>query len=194
MSKAIELFKQDGSPSGVFYCSECRAVFGTKDAAILCHGERVCSCGGKITGRYQAKCDSCQGKEWKAEEAVREQDRFEKAQKIAESDYYGDMVSDGDKFYDSVEEAIDGYLVGQEPEYVWACKNIGVPLATTESLYENLLENMWEEADVNDLNGVDELEDAVTAFNEANKSIHVYHPDYSKAILISKRKNEEETE
>jgi hypothetical protein len=84
--------------------------------------------------------------------------------------------------------------VGQEPEYVWACKNIGVPLATTESLYENLLENMWEEADVNDLNGVDELEDAVTAFNEANKSIHVYHPDYSKAILISKRKNEEETE
>jgi hypothetical protein len=94
------------------------------------------------------------------------------------------MVYDNDKFYTEIEDAIDPYLPGQEPEYVWACTDVGVPRATTESLYENLIENMWEDADVSDLNGVEELEAAMTAFNEANKGIHVYQTDYTTAILV----------
>jgi hypothetical protein len=31
VSEAIELYKQDGSTAGIFYCSECRVVYRTKD-------------------------------------------------------------------------------------------------------------------------------------------------------------------
>ena len=54
------------------------------------------------------------------------------------------------------------------PAYAWACRDIGVRLATTESMIESILDEMWEDADENALNGVEELEAAVCAFNEAN--------------------------
>ena len=52
-----------------------------------------------------------------------------------------------------------------------AAVDIGVVKATTENFYQNMLgENMWEDIDVSDLYGVDELETAVTAFNEATRT------------------------
>ena len=185
---AIELYKQDGSASGVFFCESCRIVYANIDDAEWCHGERLCACGKKITQGYRIKtCSDCESKVWKEKEHQKEAALFEAAKKIPASEYSGGMVyGHDDHYYESVEEAIDQYLEGQEPEYVWACKDTGVVKASTESLCENMLENMWEDADVSDLNGVDELEAAVTAFNEANKSISVWHPDYSTAILVGK--------
>lgn len=189
MSKAIELYKQDGKPAGVYFCEECRAVYATQEQANYCHGDRLCACGEKIELNYHKTCNKCQTKEWREKEEKAEAERFEKATKIAESDYTGEMVyGHDDHYYEEVNDAIDQYLEGQEPEYVWACKNVGVPRVSTESLYENLLENMWEDADVSDLYGVDELEAAVTAFNEANKCISVWQPDYSIAILVEKER------
>jgi hypothetical protein len=183
MSSAIGLYKQDGTAACAFYCSECRAIFQTEEEAANCHSERLCACGGKLE-RFYATCASCRDKEWREKEAVKERERFAAAAKITEAEYGEGMVYHADNYYESVEDAIDGYLEGQEPEYVWACKDIGVIGATTESLYENMLDNMWDDADVYDLNGVNELEAAVTAFNEANKNISVWEPDYSTAILV----------
>ena len=191
MSEAIELYKklEDGSvaPTGIFYCSECRVVFKTKEEAENCHGERLCACGKKIERRFYGECDDCRWKIEKEKAVARERERFEKATKITATEYKGEKIFADDEYYDEIECYLDAFEEGQEPEYVWACKDIGVPLASTESLYENLLEGMWDDADVNDLNGVDELEAAVKAFNEANRDIHVYEPDYSTAILVEKR-------
>lgn len=191
MSEAIELFKKlpDGgyTATGVFYCSVCRAVFPNHEQAAICHGDRLCACGKKIERPFYSLCNDCEWEKQKKDASARERERFEKATKITEADYKGEMVFLDDKYFDEVESAIDGYLPGQEPEYVWACKNQGVPLANAESIYENLLEHMWEEAEVSDLNGVGELEAAVKAFNEANRSIQVFVPDYSTAILVEKR-------
>lgn len=192
MSEAIELYKKsdagDTVPCGIFYCSECRSVYKTEAEACKCHGERLCECGEKIEQHYRSKCNACDSKEWHQKSAAAEFARYEKATKITYAEYKGSMIYDADKYYEDLESALDGYDDGQEPEYVWACKNIGVTKATTESLYENMLENMGEDADVYDLNGVDELEAAVTAFNEANKSISVWEPDYSTAILVPESK------
>ena len=187
---AIELYKEDGKAAGVFFCSDCRAVFADKEQAENCHGERICSCGNKIEQRYRHLCSDCDRREWKEKERIKEAERFEKAAKVPAAEYKGGMVYGPDeKYYEEIEDAIDQYLEGQEPEYVWACKDIGVIKATTESLYENMLENMWEDADVHDLNGLDELESAVVAFNEANKNISVWQPDYTTAVIITKRKS-----
>jgi hypothetical protein len=185
---AIELFKADGTTAGIFYCSECKVVARTKEEADFCHGERLCACGKTIKryGSYKV-CEECEHKEWVLKESKKEWDRFEKATKITEAEYTGDHVLDGDEFY----EAIDRYEEGQEPEYVWACKTHGLPTVDLEDVTCNLLDNMWEDAGTSDLNGLEELEAALTEFNKANESIQLWEPDYSTAILVSPRKEEE---
>ena len=190
---AIELFKADGTTAGIFYCSECKVVARTKEEADFCHGERLCSsCKNpfKRYGSYKV-CEECERKEWTLKESKKEWDRFEKATKISEAEYTGDHVLDGDEFYDSVDDAIDRYSEGQEPEYVWACKTHSLPYVELEDVTCNLLDNMWEDADTSDLNGLEELEAALVAFNKANESIQLWEPDYSTAILVSPKKEEE---
>ena len=187
---AIELYKklEDGTMKacGIFYCSECRLVYNTEDEANWCHGNHLCACGNKVTQSYRRICDECQSKEWREQESNRETERFEKATKIHESEYRGDHVYDNDQFYDCVEDAIDGYAKGQKPEYVWACKEVSLPRADLEDVTSNLLDSMWEDADTSDLNGVEELESALEAFNKDNESIQMWNVDYSTAILVEK--------
>jgi hypothetical protein len=184
MSEAIELYKQDGTTAGIFYCSECRIVHKTKDEAEWCHGERLCSCGKKVTqGYYQRQCSECDSREWEEKERKKEAERFEAATKINWADYKGEHVYLGDEYYDSVEDAIDQYLEGQEPEYVWGCREHRLPKVDLDDVLCNLIDSMWDDADTSDLNGIEELEAAITAFNKANESIQMWEVDYSLAVL-----------
>jgi hypothetical protein len=183
-SEAIELYRQDGTATGVFYCSQCRAVFPNQEQAQGCHGERICGCGNKIDQRYYANCSACQSKQWRVEQEAKELERFEKAEKVAYADYKGRMLFDGDEYHDGLEALEDHLYDTPLPEYVWACKDVGVTKASSDSIVENMLENMWEDADHNDLNGLEELDAAIVKFNEANDSISVWEPDYTTAILI----------
>jgi hypothetical protein len=189
MSEAIELYKlQDGEykPCAIYFCSTCRVVHRTKDEAEWCHGERLCACGQKITqGYYQRICSECQSKEWREKNRIKEADRFEAAKKITVAEYTGEHVYLGDSYYDSAEEAVDQFLKGQEPEYVWACCEHGIQKLDASDVVQNIVENMWEDADYSDLNGMDELQAALDAFNKANESIQLWEPDYTTAILVS---------
>lgn len=185
MSIAIELFHQDGHSSGIFYCSECRIVHKTEAEAQACHGVILCECGNPRES-YRTICSACQTTQWLAESERKEEARFEKATKISASEYDGEHVHCGDEYYDSVEDAIDQFLEGQEPDYVWACKTRQLPSAQLEWLTDTLVEEMWEDAEVSDLNGVPELETAIDAFNKANESLNLWEPDYRTAILVSR--------
>lgn len=184
---AIELFKGDGTAAGIFYCSQCRIVYDSKEKAEFCHEERLCACGNKIESIHsrQSKCSHCEDIEWKEKERKRESERFEAAKKINATEYKGEHVFLGDQYYDSVEEVIDQFLEGQEPEYVWACADKKLPTIDLNDVTCNLVESMWQDAEVSDLNGVEELESALKAFNEANESIQLWEPDYSVAIIVS---------
>ncbi len=184
---AIELYKPDGTASGVFFCVECRCVYVSKEMAEWCHGDRLCACGKKIQRGYRTEqCDQCRSDEMHAEEAVKEAARFEKAKKITNAEYDDGMVYDGDRYFTGVEDALEHYESNDAdpPKYLWACTNVGLPKASAESIYDNLLEEMWDDADTSDLNGVEELEAAVDAFNKANESVSLWQPDYSLAIVI----------
>lgn len=192
---AVELYKKkdDGTiaPCGIFFCSQCRLVYETKEKAEWCHGEHLCACGKKVgPPHYEHVCDECRSKEWRKKEEARESERFEKATKIKASEYTGDHVMDGDNFYESVEDAIDQYEEGQEPEYVWACKTHGIPKVDMETVTCNILDNMWEDAEESDLDGLEELQAALDAFNKANESIQLWEPDYSIAILVEAEQDE----
>jgi hypothetical protein len=185
-ARAIELFHQDGKASGIWYCSQCRAVHADQRAAQSCHGITHCETCGKELGKrqpyYRRQCEECDRKQWRDRQVKEEFERYTKAAKIKASEYTGPQVFFGDQYYQTVEEAIDG--CDSPPEYVWAAKNIGLRKATTEDLIERVLEEAWEDADSSDLNGLDELQAAVDAFNEANSGIDVYMVDYNEAIVL----------
>ena len=184
MSEAVELYRKNEDakmvPSGVFYCSECCSVFANEDRAKECHGERICSCGNRIE-HYYSQCQECTNKRFLAEQKDEEKKRFAEAKKINAAEYSGGKVFCGDKYYDSAEDVVNDYPV--PPAYVWACTDRGVPQATTQWITENIIDEMWEDADESDLNGMEELQLAIAAFNEANKSVSVWEPDYGTAIL-----------
>jgi hypothetical protein len=190
MSEAVELYKQDGTATGVFYCSECRAVFPNADQAQICHGQRTCECGKQIESRYQTYCDDCWRNKSDTEQREKESKRFDVAAKIQWGDYKGGMIFNGDRYFTDLEELEDHYFDAPLPAYVWACKDVGVSKASPDSIYENMLDGMWEDADEGDLNGREELEAAIAAFNKANESISVWEPDYGTAILIPKSERE----
>lgn len=185
---AIELYKKQDEfyvSCGIFYCSVCRVVHRSKEEAEWCHGERLCACGNKVMqGYYQSLCSECQSKEWREKEAKREFERYEAAKKVAYAEYEGGMLYDGDRYFTDMEEVEDHYFDSPLPEYVWACKDIGVQKLDAEDVVQNIVENMWENADCGDLNGMVELDTACREFNAANESISVWEPDYKIAILI----------
>jgi len=185
MSEAVELYTKDGKAMGVFYCSECEQVFTNRDQAQNCHGERLCECGEKAD-RYCQQCQKCTYAKFLKQQAEKEAERFEKATKIKSKEQNSDMVFFSDKYYHDIQEVIDDYADGNAPKYVWPCKTVGVPFVDLEDVTCYLLNNMWGDADVSDLNGVVELEAALEAFNEANESIKIWEPDYSTAILIGR--------
>ena len=185
---AIELFHQDGKPAGVWYCSECRAVRPSKDSAETCH-RKLCDCGKPVSSRYVHTCQECDNREWRERMASAEFARYEKATKIPASEWTGDQVFVDDRYFDTVDEAVEHMEAsgGSTPEYIWAAKDIGVCEAHIEDILERVTERMWEDAGADDLNGVPELEAAIDAFNKVNEDITVWMVDYSTAILVGPR-------
>jgi len=197
MGTAVELYKkhEDGTmePCGIFYCSQCRIVHEPKKRL---NGAMVSDCvpaERKSHGvTFSANVTNASIRNGKKKSARKKRRVSRPLQRSRNLSTLAITSIAEISTYDSVEDAIDQYLVGQEPEYVWACRTHGIPTVDVEDVTTNILDNMWDEADINDLNGVEELEEALKAFNKANESIQLWEPDYTTAILVEKRDNGEE--
>ena len=186
MTTAIELFHVDGKPSGIWYCSECRSIHNQQRTAQSCHGITHCEeCKKELGSRqpyYKTHCEDCDNKKWREKKSADEFQKYTKAVKIKASEYTGPQVFFNGHYYETVEDAID--QCEEPPEYVWAAKDIGLKKATMEYLVDQILEEAWEDADIDDLNGTEELQIAIDSFNEANSGISVYMVDYDEAIVL----------
>lgn len=187
---AIQLHFSDGKPAGVWYCSNCKCVARSQELAEQCCAPRKCSaCGEPVREQYRTLCEDCR----KIDEETRERDRFSKAEKLAEwKGWVWDPEGRGwklDGFSESVEEFLE-YLEDQEqeiPEYVWACKPVQFVHGELADITDKIIDNAYEDFDVNELDGLWELKAAIEKFNELNKDVVSYEPDYSKAVLLPKK-------
>jgi hypothetical protein len=187
---AIELYHQDGHTAGIFYCSECRIVHLTKLAADRCHGTGKCEKCGEVV-RFGVVCSACQGQEFREKEQKRIAELFEKAEKIPAADHDGfvfyEKASHNNGYFESVEDFIEWteYYPEHRPAYVWSCESHPPRLADVSDVTESIISEMWEDADESDLYGVPELAAAIDAFNEANKDVQIYEPDFTKAVILN---------
>ena len=126
---AIQLFHQDGKPSGVWYCDICQSVYTNELAADNCHGNGVCACGKPTpaTYRFTRQCIDCESRDWKERMAREEAERFEKAAKVHAADWKGDQIYWKDEYFSSIDDFLECHEDTPLPLYVWAAADRGAP-------------------------------------------------------------------
>lgn len=196
---ARELFNWWGASAGIFFCSECRSVKRTGCEAEECCRPYVCKCGVELPRKeYRLTCRACEEKK----EAAKELAKFEAAEKIDESVYDG-WVYDGDEYYGDIdawrehfeeEVRFSDEVEAPIPDYVWACFPHQLVSVSLREILGGIEDNAeLEEFEAGDeCKGTEELEKALEAFNEANKELQSYSPDYKMAVMVDKSKFENE--
>ena len=182
-----ELFHQDGRSAGVFYCGECRLVHRTKELTDQCCAPNKCSICGKDKERYYTKCPAC----LHLAELQKEQERFEKAEKLTKWDGWVYLEGTGS---DGYSESVDAFIEDWEdnhdeneplPAYVWTCEENHFVNASVEDITQQMADSAYEHWEPDSLKGLPELQTALDKFNEANKDAVSFQPDYKVALLLA---------
>lgn len=185
---AIELFHKDGKPAKVWYCEKCRHVAGDERTANLCcdwhYDCRVC--GQKCERTHYLMCDKCS----QAEEDKKELARFNSAEKLTDWDgpIYAHGLGSNEGFFEDISCFLD-FLEEEELDeikYVWAAQEVPFVCASIDSITESIYNNAYDDFDIDNLEGLEELDKAIDKFNTLNKDKMMYEINYSKAILLEK--------
>lgn len=79
-------------------------------------------------------------------------------------------------------EVIDDIFYLFAPDYVWACEEIPFTSVNLDTVMENISDNGYEDI-LDHVKGKKELQLAIDEFNETNKDLVSYRPDYKIAIV-----------
>jgi len=187
---ATELFLKEGKSAGVWYCEKCRTVHSAAQLAEQCCQNYKCTTCGADAGKHYLRCESCRDKE----DQEKERQRFEAAEKLTtwEGWIFCDGQGSNEGYFENIEEFMDWlsdeYEEGiPEIKYVWACKANHFVNADVGDITERMNDVAWEDWDPETLNGLPELKAALDKFNEANKDVCSYSPDYTKAVLLNQQ-------
>ncbi len=180
-----QLNRPDGAAAGAFECSLCRRIWTDPSSA-----ERCCRCGiceqplvGQEKNRFQH--EACRARR-EAEELIK---RIAEAKLVdtVECEYvYMAGYGYDDGFFTSMEEFVQ-QMIDQEgddiPEFVFTCVQRPFRKADIDDVIERCTEESFEGA-ADQLDGVKELEVAIASFNEANKGMVSYEPDFTRKIRV----------
>jgi hypothetical protein len=177
---AMQLFHQDGKPSKAWYCPECKLVKANQKDAERCCQPVICDCGKEVEEKYWTACNACR----KLKDEAREKARFDAAEKV--TDWDGPVYSDGLGYNDGYFSELDALYEDIEPEdlpnYVWCCDSDPTVSLSIGSFLDNI--EFPENQDEHDLDGLKELQEALDIFNDKNKNVTTWTPDYKRVYVI----------
>ena len=179
-------------------CSNCQRVYIDKEVADKC-----CLClrcknlivADDLTTQalyaplYHTKCENLNREDF-------EQSRIDKAEKLEK---WNSWVFWNDKFYPDVDSFLDenytecekigggteDVLLNDLPEYIFCCKEVPFRKVYLDSIISEICEDSYENAE-DDIVGQEDLEKALNKFNELNKSLKSYEPNYNKVVKVKK--------
>ncbi|MEO1169647.1 MAG: hypothetical protein AAFW97_13145 [Pseudomonadota bacterium] len=126
---------------------------------------RNCDMCGKVCQKYWTRCRNCRGKA-----------KFDAAKEIGD-DGGPYFVFGGDQYYWDIADAIDDGV-----EWLAPCIKT-YPRIVADNVLDCVLDDMHEDASVDDLNEVEAFHEAVAAFNEA-QTARSYWPDETRKIRV----------
>lgn len=183
----IKLTKEGTNDVVAYACGSCGLVQPSEHYADICCTCSTCNESKPDVKRsYARDCRDC----FEAKVEQRELERFNSAEKITE---WSGPVYDGSDYHANLGDMMDQYSTMADdpdlPDYVWACDEKHWVKANEDMIFGCLEGDAPEYFSFSDLNGLDELNKAIEAFNEANKDEVSWWPNYKKAVLINKPNN-----
>jgi len=175
---AKELFFADHKPAGVFSCGKCGVIARDPITADECCKPHICPyCHKEVEDKHRTAHESCI---YNA--------RIEKAEKLKSWDGWIFLDGHGYKegYFEDLQDLID-WLDDEEtdtrPEWAFVCKTVPFKGPDIGNIIEQCCDDMYEDAE-DSLSGLDELESAIKEFNEANREMVSYYPDYKRVVRI----------
>lgn len=166
------------------YCTECMQIHLEHRQTCWTCGPWICTdCGSSMPDRTYTVCAPCRVKKREAEEA----DRFQRAEKISHT-WHGPVYC-GDEYYSSIDQMMEQFECCGEgmPGYVWACDTVPIIAMSADLLKDDgVIQNPHDEFNPEEIVIPDSMLKAIDEFNEANKHLVCWEPNFRKAILIEK--------
>lgn len=199
---AQELFKRVGKEDSVFetthrwFCGKCGQIKHDKNLAESCCKPTVCVCGKEVEEEYYTTCRVCRDEL----DRKRERDRFDKSERLTEWD--GPVFLGGygynEGYFENIEEFLDCFadeeLEASNLEYVWCCDKVPLANLDLDSILEDSTQEAYDGFEYDDFKGLEELRAAIDKFNELNKDVVSWTPNYKKCLLLDRQiKNSELT-
>lgn len=183
-----QLYRQDQSPTGLWECGVCSAVWPSEELAGECCACPVCGLAispGK--GHYSRTHSEC----WERRQAERAARLLKEA--VMVSDWSGWVFAEGfpggqDGYYSDLDQLVDA-LYGDDipperwPTRVHICETVPFGGIDPDSVFEQVTEEMFEDA-YDHLTGVKEFRSACATFNAANGGLVTYTADYKRAVAV----------
>lgn len=167
-------------------CGKCRRVAHNEAAAAQCCEPYICECGATCRQHWTA-CEECLAKK----RVLKEQERFEKAEKIPWRDYEGPVFA-GSDYHESVEMYFDSLACDNEPgdipNFVWACTEHKMGRICASDLIESVLDDHHEDA-YEWIEDEDELQASLDAW-VAKQTLVTWMEDNTRAVSLEGAKEE----
>lgn len=171
----------DGEQVG-WACPDCKMIFQGEQVEEIArdHCHHTCEdCGVEKKRDGWIICAACRVKRDK----LKEQHRFEKAEKVAWEDYEGYVFDPRtDEFYDSPGAFLEA-CEDLAPSYVWACFPEELSF-DAQNIIENALSDHYEDASSNIPDEEYEVLQSLLDEWAKRQGITSYHPDYSRAVTF----------
>lgn len=191
---AIQLIRPDnGQPVRIWACGKCGDTNEAKGLVDLCCS-RCETCGSEVKRGDMGKCSECRRKKFDANERA----RFAKLASEAKQDpewtgwvFSNDYNGGSDGFFESPEDFMERLTddIDRDPDlarpgFVWATTSRPVVNIDADDVIGLITEDRPESWEESDLNGVEELKEALAKFNAANPSL-MYEPDFKVIVPLN---------
>jgi hypothetical protein len=168
----------------IYACRWEEAVIASREAAERCCNRKCEDCEKRVERKHYVVCNDCGRKR----DALREQERFDKAQKIPISNYDGWLCWRGEQFAD--EGALADHCTENDlewPKWVWACKKIEFKI-DVDTILEHALQDHYEDARDSIPQAAEDKLQAILDEWCAGQGIESWQEDNSRAVILEPRK------
>lgn len=182
------------SPTNLWHCGKCNRLQAELDGGVdidpaqaraeACCRPMVC----EKHGPYQHYCSAC----WRDERDARTAKRLTEAELVPDDGgwvYVEHLSSHNEGYFSNVVELVEFCEEGDEdgipiPEFAFCTTSVPFVFDLAGALENECEQDDYHEEIYDQLNGAQELQIAVDAFNEANKANLSYHPDYDRKVRV----------